>query len=169
MTGAKEVVMAKYEGSKKTKRALAAYTNLVRATDSIVALLNTQLASFGLTMGQFRVLEAVLHLGPMSQSTLCDKLMCSNGNMTFLIRKLAGRGLILRKTLDRDKRSWTIHLTPEGEKLIAQVFPQHARVIRARMAALKSREQETLRRLCRKLGYGNPGRFLRELVIVEEE
>jgi MarR family transcriptional regulator, 2-MHQ and catechol-resistance regulon repressor len=160
--------MAKYEGSKETKRALAAYTNLVRATESIVGLLTQQLDSFGLTMGQFRVLEALFHLGPMSQSGLCDKIMCSDGNMTFLIRKLAERGLILRQTLERDKRSWTIHLTPDGQKLIAKVFPQHARVIRARMAALKNREQETLRHLCRKLGYGNPIRFLKELVIVEE-
>src|SRR5580704_18301019 len=122
--------MAKYEGSKETKRALAAYTNLVRATESIVGLLTQQLDSFGLTMGQFRVLEALFHLGPMSQSTLCEKIMCSDGNMTFLIRKLVGQGLILRQTLERDKRSWTIHLTPEGQKLIAKVFPQHARVIR---------------------------------------
>jgi MarR family 2-MHQ and catechol resistance regulon transcriptional repressor len=160
--------MAKYEGSKETKRALAAYTNLVRATESIVGLLTQQLDSFGLTMGQFRVLEALFHLGPMSQSDLCEKIMCSDGNMTFLIRKLVGQGLILRQTLERDKRSWTIHLTPEGQKLIAKVFPQHARVIRARMAALKNREQETLRRLCRKLGYGNPIRFLKELIIAEE-
>jgi MarR family transcriptional regulator, 2-MHQ and catechol-resistance regulon repressor len=160
--------MAKYEGSKETMRALAAYTNLVRATDSIVGLLTKQLDSFGLTMGQFRVLEAVLHVGPMSQSALCEKLMCSDGNMTFLIRKLMGRGLILRETIKGENIKWTIHLSPAGQKLIAKVFPQHARVIRARMAALKSREQETLRNLCRKLGYGNPGRFLRELVIVEE-
>ncbi len=160
--------MAKYEGSKKTMRALAAYTNLVRATDSIVSLLNTQLASFGLTMGQFRVLEALHHLGPMSQSMLCEKLMCSDGNMTFLIRKLLGRGLILRETIKGGNIKWTIQLSPAGQKLIAKVFPQHARVIRARMAALKSREQETLRNLCRKLGYGNPVRFLRELVIEEE-
>jgi MarR family 2-MHQ and catechol resistance regulon transcriptional repressor len=161
--------MAKYEGSKETKRALAAYTNLVRATDSIVSLLSTQLASFGLTMGQFRVLEAVLHLGPMSQSTLCDKLMCSDGNMTFLIHKLMERGLIRREAIRGEKKKWRIHLSPAGQELIARVFPQHARVIRARMAALKSREQETLRGLCRKLGYGSPIRFLRDLVTVEEE
>jgi MarR family 2-MHQ and catechol resistance regulon transcriptional repressor len=94
--------------------------------------------------------------------------MCSDGNMTFLIRKLMGRGLILRETIEGANIKWTIHLSPAGQKLIAKVFPQHARVIRARMAALKSREQETLRNLCRKLGYGNPVRFLRELVIVEE-
>lgn len=156
--------MAKYESSKETKRALAAYTNLVRATESIVALLTTQLASFGLTMGQFRVLEAVLHLGPMSQSTLCDKLMCSDANMTFLVRKLMQRGLILRQPIKGEKIKWAIHLSPEGQKLIEEVFPHHARVIRARMAALKSREQETLRRMCRKLGYGNPIKFLKDLV-----
>ena len=161
--------MTKYEGDKRTQRALAAYTNLVRASETVVTLLSRQLDSFGLTMAQFRALEALLHLGPMSQATLSEKLLCGQSSMALLIRRLEKRGLIVRRAHQRDQRSRVIHLTPEGQKKIATVFPRQAKLIRARMSALKKREQETLRRLCRKLGRGDPVRFLKELTKVDAD
>jgi len=44
-----------------------------------------------------------------------------------------------------------------------------AGVVRAHMAALMSREQELLSRLCQKLSAGNPLRFIQELTRVRDE
>ena len=52
--------MTKYNVDRNRDAALGVYANLVRATDSVAALLSRQLDGFGLTMGQFRVLEALL-------------------------------------------------------------------------------------------------------------
>jgi hypothetical protein len=41
-----------------------------------------------------------------------------------------------------------------GEKLIAKIFPEHARRITEVMSRLKADEQEQLGDLCRKLGKG---------------
>ena len=155
--------MPEYKPNERTQRALAAYTNLVRATDTVVSALTRQLASFGLTMGQFRALEALLHLGPMSQVILADKMFTSENNASAVAAKLEKRGLVSRERQEKGSVRVTVRLTPEGQKLIEKVFPLHATVIRAGMSALNGRELKTLRNLCRKLGQGDAAKFMREV------
>jgi DNA-binding MarR family transcriptional regulator len=50
-----------------------------------------------------------------------------------------------------------VALTAKGRRLIAGLFPRHARLVARTLAALAPREQEELRRLCRKLGRSAAG------------
>jgi MarR family transcriptional regulator, 2-MHQ and catechol-resistance regulon repressor len=143
-----------YKGDAGTIRALNVHINLARATDSLFARLSPQLERDGLTTGQFGVLEALLHLGPMCQHTLGQKLLRSGGNVTLVVDNLEKRGWVRRERLVSDRRMVMIHLTPVGRELIAKVFPKHAKAVRKEMSALNPAEQETLRRLARKLGLG---------------
>jgi MarR family 2-MHQ and catechol resistance regulon transcriptional repressor len=140
-----------------------AYRNLVRATESVSLLLVRQMDSFGLTMSQFRVLEMLLHEGPMSQARLSEKLFREESNISVTTTNLVKGGLVARQTNEERRRKVTIRLTSEGQKLISKVYPLHANVVRAQMAALNGREQETLRRLCRTLAGGDPVKFLLEI------
>lgn len=148
---------------RKTHLALAAHTSMIQAKESLTAAQSHQLESFGLTVSRFRVMETLLRGGPMSQSELSALLFWGQSNTHFLVSKLEEWGLVVRKPLERDKRVVEIHLTPDGEKLIAEAFPFHAMLVRAQMSVLDVREQETLCRLCRKLTQGDPGRFILEL------
>lgn len=105
-------------------------------------------------MGQFGVLEALLHLGPMTQCVLGEKLLRSGGNITLVIDNLEKHGLVRRERQTEDRRTIVIHLTPKGMRLIKRVFPAHAKMILKEMSQLEPKEQEDLRRLCRKLGTG---------------
>ena len=113
-----------------------------------------QLEGQGLTVGQFGVLEALLHLGPMSQCVLGEKLLRSGGNITLVIDNLEKHGLVRRERQTEDRRTIVIHLTPKGLRLIKRVVPGHAKMILKEMSQLEPDEQEDLRRLCRKLGRG---------------
>lgn len=53
-----------YRGSKDEIRALSLYVKLVRASESVSARIHAHLSEAGLTVSQFGVLEALLHLGP---------------------------------------------------------------------------------------------------------
>lgn len=141
-----------YRGREKTVRALNAYINLARATDSIFGRMAAQLESQGLTPGQFGVLEALLHLGPMCQHTLAEKLLRSGGNITLVVDNLEKHGWVRRERQKADRRKILIHLTAGGRQLISWVFPLHAKAIEKEMSCLDAREQEALRRICRKLG-----------------
>ncbi|HUJ33511.1 MAG TPA: MarR family transcriptional regulator [Candidatus Acidoferrum sp.] len=143
-----------YQGCETSVRALNAYINLVRASDSVMDKLAADIESHGLTLGQFAVLEAVYHLGPMCQKTVAKKLLRSGGNITLVVNNLEKQGLVRRERQANDRRMVQIHLTVEGRERISRVFPKHVEAIVKVMSALSDSEQEELRRICRKLGKG---------------
>jgi len=143
-----------FKGSEAAERALSAYINLIRATDSVFSKSAAQLESSGITVGQFAVMEALHHLGPMCQHTLAKKLLRSGGNITLVVDNLEKRGWVRRERQKKDRRMVEIHLTPKGARLIAKVFPEHAAFVAKIMGELTTAEQEELRRIAGKLGHG---------------
>jgi MarR family transcriptional regulator, 2-MHQ and catechol-resistance regulon repressor len=141
-----------YKGRPEQERALSAFINFIRAADSVAARLDGQIEMGGLTHGQFAVLEALFHLGPLNQCDLARKLLRSGGNVTVVLDNLEKRGLVGRERQKEDRRMVVVSLTTPGRKVIAGIFPTHAKAITAEMGRLSPEEQETLRALCRKLG-----------------
>jgi MarR family 2-MHQ and catechol resistance regulon transcriptional repressor len=143
---------SQYKGSRDEVRALSAYVKLMRAAESVSARIHGHLSENNLTVSQFGVLEALLHLGPLSQAEIAKKILKSTGNITMVIDNLEKRGLVKRERDPEDRRYYSITLTPAGKKLISSLFPRHAAGIVKGMNALSKSEQETLGSLCRKLG-----------------
>jgi len=148
-----------YRGTVEEERGLSAFINFMRAADSVVARLDAQIEMGGLTHGQFAVLEALLHLGPLNQRDLARKLLRSGGNVTVVIDNLEKRGWVRRERQKQDRRMVIVSLTSAGRRLIARIFPRHAAAITAEMSRLSPDEQEMLRALCRKLGGVASGGF----------
>jgi MarR family 2-MHQ and catechol resistance regulon transcriptional repressor len=134
--------------------AVSAYVKLIRASRAVLTRIEPRLAGTCLTVTQLGVLEAVLHKGPMTQRELGRRVLSSAGNMTDVIDKLEGRGLLRRARFPEDRRSVRVELTPAGKSLIEALFPDHARDIAAAMGALTPVEMEQLNDLLRKLGRG---------------
>jgi len=143
-----------YKGPRNEVRALSAYVKLMRAAETVAVRSHRHLADAKLSASQFGVLEALYHLGPMSQAGLSQKILKSSGNMTMVIDNLEKRVLIKRQRSPDDRRLNVVELTVQGKQLIANVFPRHAGEIMASMSALTKAEQDTLGNLCRKLGLG---------------
>jgi MarR family transcriptional regulator, 2-MHQ and catechol-resistance regulon repressor len=141
-----------HQGTPDEVQALNAFISLMRASDSFTALLKRGLADQDLSHSQFGILETLMHLGPLCQKDLADKLLVSGGNITLVVDNLEKRGLVVRERQVEDRRLITVSLTPAGRKLIAATFPKHLATIVAHFAILTPAEQEALRRLCRTLG-----------------
>ena len=143
----------KYRGSPAEVRALNAFIKLARAMNSMNATLARHVAEDGdITMSQFGVLEALLHLGPLSQGDIGQKLLLSGSNVTTVIDNLEKRGFVKRTRRAGDRRVVDVELTESGRKLIARLFPAHARRITTLLSALTSKQQDQLGELCRTLG-----------------
>jgi MarR family 2-MHQ and catechol resistance regulon transcriptional repressor len=142
----------KFKGDKRKILALDCFIKLARAFYSVSNEINRSISGNGLTETQFGVLEALLHLGPMSQKQLGIKLLRSGGNITMVLDNLEKRGLIVRKRSDSDRRFFFVHLTEKGRQLIEGIFPAHAGFVQQRFSVLDESEQVILGRLCRKLG-----------------
>jgi MarR family 2-MHQ and catechol resistance regulon transcriptional repressor len=136
---------------------LRAYVKLLRAGKAVLARVEPCLAAAGLTPTQLGVLEAILHKGPLTQRELGRKVLTSAGNMTDVVDKLEGRGLVCRTRSLRDRRIVSVTLTPSGRVLIEALFPHHACDIAAAMGGLSCDELRVLGGLLRKLGLAAAG------------
>lgn len=142
-----------HHGTPRDVRALDTFIKLARASSAVSARLNrVLLCRDGCTESQLGVLEALYHLGPLSQSQLGEKLLTSASNLTTVVRNLERDRLIRRERGDHDGRVQVVHLTAAGRRRIRRIFPAHARRIASAMDALTVAEQRQLGRLCRKLG-----------------
>jgi len=141
-----------YRGKKEEVRALNAFINLTRASESLIALQGRRLSEAGITVSQWGTLEALYHLGSMSQTELGKKLLKSGGNITMVVNNLEKRALVQRKRDKEDRRFLEIHLTAKGTRLVERVLPQHVAGIVDDFGRLTADELEELRRMCRKLG-----------------
>lgn len=143
-----------FKGTAVEKRALNAYVKLARAANTALACARVGLEESGLSLGQFAVLEALYHLGPLHLGDLARRILTSSGNLTLVVDNLEKRGLVKRRQQGRDKRFVMAKITPAGRRLIARIFPEHVRQIAAVMGRLSPTDQERLGALCRKLGTG---------------
>jgi len=144
----------KFQGTASEERALNAYIKLARAANSALAYARVGLEDAGLSLGQFAVLEALYHVGPLCLGDLARRILTSGGNLTLVVDNLEKRGLVKRQQEGRDKRFVLATISPAGRRLIARIFPGHARRITEVMGRLSAADQEKLGELCRKLGTG---------------
>ena len=141
-----------YQGSARERRALDSYIKLSRAAAAVEARVNRHLGDHGLTISQFGVLEALFHLGPLSQGQLAAKILKSSGNLTLVVDNLVKRGLVERRRDATDRRVVKVALERAGRRLISELFPHHVERVVAAFASLSSQQQTDLATLCRHLG-----------------
>ncbi|MFC1960813.1 MarR family winged helix-turn-helix transcriptional regulator [Chloroflexota bacterium] len=142
----------KYEGTPEEIRALNTYIKLQRAAETIVTRTTAHLAAHDLTTSQFGILEALYHLGTLSQRDLAQKLLKSTSNISIVLKNLEKRGLISRERSTDDLRYVEVSISEAGRVLLASFFEQHVHGIVEEISILNADEQEELARLCRKLG-----------------
>ncbi|AJT67193.3 hypothetical protein T261_5572 [Streptomyces lydicus] len=85
---------------------------------------NSVLRTVELSWTSFVVLWVVWIWGEMETRRVAEEAGISKGTLTGVARTLQGRGLMERSPHPSDGRLALLALTPEGEKLMAQVFPQ---------------------------------------------
>ena len=143
----------RYRGTTEEVLALNTMIKLTRSLNSVHARLTPPLQrDFGITESQFGVMEALLHLGPMSLGQLCQKILRSGSNLTTIVDNLERDGLVTRSRDESDRRVQIADLTDKGRDLISRAFPAHVSRVTALMGELTPEEQGELGRICRKLG-----------------
>ena len=141
-----------FKGNSEQVLALNTFIKFTRSVESLENRLIRRNTIGDLTISQFGVLETLYHLGHMSQSEICGKLLKSGGNITLVIDNLEKRGLARRQVDAKDRRVTTVLLTEKGEELIGRIFPEQVKAIVEELSVLTANEQETLGVLCKKLG-----------------
>lgn len=139
---------------KDSAAALKAWVVLARAYLAISRHVAADVARYELTASEFGILEALYHKGPLLLGDLQRKILVTSGGVTYLVDRLAAKGLVTRESFPGDKRSRFAVLTPEGSSLIKQIFPGHAKRLAKVLSALTPKEQKRLTGMLRTLGKG---------------
>src|SRR6201987_3340235 len=100
----------------------------------------------------FRVLEALLHKGPLPVNTLGPKVWLTPGSISVAVDRLVKKGLVSRNDHPGDRRVRQVELTAKGRVLITRGFREHAAAMETVISVLSKNERLTLLRLLKKLG-----------------
>lgn len=107
---------------------------------------------FAITLPRFDLL-AQLDRAPdgLTMGELSERLMVSNGNITGLVERLVGEGMIVRAPSPSDRRRSRVKLTVAGKRAFDAMTPTHERWIDDLLAGLSRAEMAELLALLAKL------------------
>jgi MarR family 2-MHQ and catechol resistance regulon transcriptional repressor len=100
----------------------------------------------------FRILEALLHKGPLPVNTIGPKVWLTPGSISVAVDRLVKKGLVSRNDRPGDRRVRQVELTAKGRALITRGFREHAAAMEKTVRVLSKTERLTLLRLLKKLG-----------------
>ena len=125
---------------------LRVWLRLLTCTNLLDSEVRKQLKqSADTTLPRFDILAQLeRHDGPMSMGSLSKRLMVSNGNVTGLIERLAGEGLVQRTPSPDDRRVQMVSLTPKGAKSFAEMAENHRLCVGEMMSDLSAQEMKSL-------------------------
>ena len=146
----------------RTATALKLWVVLARAHAAVEAHAASDVARHGLTLAEFAILEVLYHRGQMLLGEIQRRILVSSGGITFLVDRLAGKGLVERRECKDDRRARYAALTPAGHELIARIFPEHAARITEALGALAVEEQQELTALLKTVGRDAAEKLARE-------
>lgn len=106
---------------------LRLWLQMLKAVRSIESLLRERLREdFGTTLPRFDVLATLYGIPEgLKMSQLSQHLVVSNGNVTGVVEKLVGEGLLERTNVETDRRAFLVRITPKGRILMDEMTARH--------------------------------------------
>jgi len=167
----------------RTQRAFRACTVLIDTAEWMKTQLRGPLASFDLTLRDFRLLELLYSEGAQPVKEVGHRLGMRRTVVGRTIVRLSRMGWLrqiattlppiafehshlhraLKNIPRRGRRIAVIGLTKSGKRFMKDVLPRHLKLIKAHLRVLHTREQDSLARLCLKLRQGDTLKFLHEI------
>lgn len=96
---------------------------------------------------------------PLTQNDLSKKLLVDKSNVTGLLDRLQKQDLIQRIPVEGDRRSYHIHLTKAGTKMIAKLDALYLKKVQSIMKNMNERDCKDIIRITKKM----------RLALVEED
>jgi MarR family 2-MHQ and catechol resistance regulon transcriptional repressor len=106
----------------------------------------------GLGESDFRVLEALLHKGPLPVNMIGPKVFLTPGSISTAVDRLFSKGLVSREESPDDRRIRVVALTEKGKALILPIYRKHAEDIREVLADFTPSDIRRLERVMKKAG-----------------
>src|SRR3954466_15501461 len=112
--------------SRKDSTGVHIWLVLMKAFQALLPHAAGSIKRTGLGDSDFRVLEVLLHKGPLPVNTIGPKVWLTPGSISVAVDRLVKKGLVARKDFAGDRRVRRVELTAKGRALITRGFQEHA-------------------------------------------
>jgi MarR family 2-MHQ and catechol resistance regulon transcriptional repressor len=139
---------------KRGKTPEAAHTLLVmlKVLRAIRHFALTPILNEGLGDSDFRVLEVLLHKGPMPVNAIGPKVDLNSGSVSVAVDRLYKKGLVARVESESDRRVRTVSLTEKGRRVFLPIFRQHAALIKRAFEHVSLTEHRQMEEVLKRIG-----------------
>ena len=137
---------------KTSSEAVHVWLVMMKATQALGNYAAAGIREAGLGDSDFRVLEVLLHKGPLPVNTIGPKVNLTPGSISVAIDRLYRKGLVTRTERADDRRVRIVDLTPSGRKLIVPAFKKHAAAMEEVFFPLNSTELQGLEAALKRVG-----------------
>lgn len=137
---------------RKPPEALHAWLIMLKAWQSMSRYVFPALPEEGLGESDFRVLEILLHKGPMPVNAIGPKVDLNPGSVSVAVDRLYKKGFVSRVESSRDRRIRTVSLTEKGRQMFLPLFRRHTALIKRAFQDVSSQELQQLELILKKIG-----------------
>src|ERR1700688_4413990 len=125
---------------------------MIKAMQAITRYALADLEKSGLGDSDFRVLEVLLHKGPLPVNVIGPKVNLTPGSISVAVDRLVAKGLVSRAECSEDRRIRIVALTPRGKSVITPVFRAHVATMEKVFAGLSDDELRQLEGQLKRVG-----------------
>jgi MarR family 2-MHQ and catechol resistance regulon transcriptional repressor len=137
---------------RKTPEAIHTWLIMIKASQAIARYAFQPLLAGGLGDSDFRVLDVLLHKGPMPVNAIGPKVDLNPGSVSVAVDRLYKKGLVSRAECESDRRIRTVSLTEKGRKVFVPIFRQHAALLKRAFQDVSPDEQHQMEEMLKKVG-----------------
>ena len=137
----------------ETRQAMRLYIALTRTYKAVLEKDQRNIRGYGLNASEFGVLELLYNKGPHPLQQIGGKILITSGTITYVIDKLAKKGLLIRRPCEQDRRVVYAELTEAGRQRMAEILPNHYQALAGSFVSLNPAEKEQAIALLKKISF----------------
>lgn len=128
----------------KATTASRVWFRFLRIKQRCQTIMTQRLRELGLSIAQFDLMSTLSEAEGITQRDLAEKLYVTKGNVSGLVDRLVEAGLVLRKGIPGDRRSYALFLTEPGRQLVAQGMAVQMAFVEETLGALPGSDMEQM-------------------------
>jgi MarR family 2-MHQ and catechol resistance regulon transcriptional repressor len=125
---------------------------MLKAMRALTRYATAGIEGTGLGDSDFRVLEVLLHKGPLPVNTIGPIVNLTPGSISIAVDRLVAKGLVSRVESAEDRRVRIVTLTSRGRDLIVTAFRKHAGQMKRVFSDLSPEELRVFELALKKVG-----------------
>ena len=125
---------------------------MIKAMHALTRYATAGIEGTGLGNSDFRVLEVLLHKGPLPVNTIGPIVNLTPGSISIAVERLVEKGLVSRVESAEDRRVRMVALTRAGNNLIVAAFQKHAAQMRRVFSELSAEELRDFEMALKRIG-----------------